>query len=263
MTETPDRPLSDDDIETVGEPAGSDIPAAGQDADGVDQGADADTQDHGPGGHDTDGTDGIRSDGTDGDGTDGVDGDSSGGDGTDGGDTDGTDSAGARINRPSWPRCVGDEDEFFAEYWGAAAPGPSRPLSGRLRRPADPGLRRRRDVGWFTYASVSARQGRHAPAAGVVHYHAADLRGTDHRVGQSAEVLAAIDDGATLVLQGMHRFRRSLRELCRGLEDRLGCPCQVNAYFTPPGQQYERAEERQQQRHRRIDACPLRRPGVR
>ena len=50
-----------------------------------------------------------------------------------------------------------------------------------------------------------------------------------------ARVLAAIDDGATLVLQGLHRFWEPLRRFVRGLETSLGHPCQVNAYFTPPG----------------------------
>lgn len=55
MSETPDQPLSDDDI--VGDGTGSDaVPASEQDADGVDHGQDADTEDHG-GGHDTDSTD--------------------------------------------------------------------------------------------------------------------------------------------------------------------------------------------------------------
>jgi hypothetical protein len=49
------------------------------------------------------------------------------------------------------------------------------------------------------------------------------------------KVLAAIDDGATLVLQGLHRFWEPLRLFVRGLETSLGHTCQVNAYFTPPG----------------------------
>lgn len=72
MTETPDRPLSDDDITTEGNQAVSEPHAdhdadgvdQGQDADGVDLGQDADTQDHG-GGQDTDSTDGVDADGTD------------------------------------------------------------------------------------------------------------------------------------------------------------------------------------------------------
>ena len=52
-----------------------------------------------------------------------------------------------------------------------------------------------------------------------------------------ARVLAALDDGATLVLQGLHRFWEPLRHFVRGLETSLGHTCQVNAYFTPPGAQ--------------------------
>jgi hypothetical protein len=58
MTETP---LSDDDITSDGPDP---VPPGEQDADGVDQGQDADTQDHG-GGTDTDSTDGVDADGTD------------------------------------------------------------------------------------------------------------------------------------------------------------------------------------------------------
>jgi hypothetical protein len=78
MTENPNGPLNDDDIETVG--GGSGGPAGdadGTDADGTD-GTDADG---------TDGTDSDGTDGTDSDGTDGTD-----ADGTDTTDTDGTDS---------------------------------------------------------------------------------------------------------------------------------------------------------------------------
>jgi len=60
MTDTPSQPLSDDDI-TRDRP---DVPPAEQDADGVGQGNDAATQDHG-GGADTDSTDGVDADGTD------------------------------------------------------------------------------------------------------------------------------------------------------------------------------------------------------
>jgi quercetin dioxygenase-like cupin family protein len=50
-----------------------------------------------------------------------------------------------------------------------------------------------------------------------------------------AKVLAAIDGGATLVLQALHRYWEPLRRFCRRLESELGHACQVNAYFTPPG----------------------------
>ncbi|HET6562996.1 MAG TPA: cupin domain-containing protein [Marmoricola sp.] len=51
------------------------------------------------------------------------------------------------------------------------------------------------------------------------------------------KVLALFDAGATVVLQGLHRYHPPLTELVRGLELALGHPCQANAYLTPPGSQ--------------------------
>jgi mannose-6-phosphate isomerase-like protein (cupin superfamily) len=51
------------------------------------------------------------------------------------------------------------------------------------------------------------------------------------------KALAMYDDGATLVLQGLHRYWAPLTTLVRRLELALGHPCQANAYLTPPGSQ--------------------------
>ncbi|HSJ22944.1 MAG TPA: cupin domain-containing protein [Nocardioidaceae bacterium] len=51
------------------------------------------------------------------------------------------------------------------------------------------------------------------------------------------KVLALFDGGATVVLQGLHRYWPPLTELVRDLELTLGHPCQANAYLTPPGSQ--------------------------
>lgn len=51
------------------------------------------------------------------------------------------------------------------------------------------------------------------------------------------KVIALFESGATLVLQGLHRYWPPLTELVRDLERRLGHPCQANAYLTPPGAQ--------------------------
>ena len=50
-------------------------------------------------------------------------------------------------------------------------------------------------------------------------------------------VLHLFDEGATVVLQGLHRYWPPLRELVADLELELGHPCQANAYLTPPGAQ--------------------------
>jgi bifunctional lysine-specific demethylase and histidyl-hydroxylase NO66 len=49
------------------------------------------------------------------------------------------------------------------------------------------------------------------------------------------KVLDLFDGGATVVLQGMHRYWPPLSDLVRDLELALGHPCQANAYLTPPG----------------------------
>ncbi|MBS3941113.1 MAG: cupin [Actinobacteria bacterium] len=49
-----------------------------------------------------------------------------------------------------------------------------------------------------------------------------------------AAVHAAFADGASIVLQGLHRSWRPVAELCRALEVELTHPVQANAYLTPP-----------------------------
>lgn len=136
-------------------------------------------------------------------------------------------------------RCVGDEQEFLDSAWG------QRPL---VRRAADTGE-------WFTdlldLADVDhlvTSSGMRTPALRLVKDGAAlppSSYTTSPTIGGAtvtgladpARVLAAVDDGATLVLQGMHRFWEPLRLFVRGIEAALGHACQVNAYFTPPGAQ--------------------------
>ena len=51
------------------------------------------------------------------------------------------------------------------------------------------------------------------------------------------KALALFDGGATVVLQGLHRYWPPLIDLVRDLELQLGHPCQANAYLTPRGAQ--------------------------
>jgi lysine-specific demethylase/histidyl-hydroxylase NO66 len=51
------------------------------------------------------------------------------------------------------------------------------------------------------------------------------------------KVFLLFDEGATVVLQGLHRYWAPLGELVADLELALGHPCQANAYLTPPGSQ--------------------------
>ncbi|WP_193045635.1 cupin domain-containing protein [Mycolicibacterium baixiangningiae] len=51
----------------------------------------------------------------------------------------------------------------------------------------------------------------------------------------SAKVLSRFADGATIVLQGLHRLWPPVIDFVRGIVDDLGHPVQANAYITPPG----------------------------
>ena len=53
----------------------------------------------------------------------------------------------------------------------------------------------------------------------------------------AGKVFALFDEGATVVLQGLHRYWQPLGALVGELELTLGHPCQANAYLTPPGSQ--------------------------
>jgi bifunctional lysine-specific demethylase and histidyl-hydroxylase NO66 len=50
-------------------------------------------------------------------------------------------------------------------------------------------------------------------------------------------VASLFEQGATIVLQAMHRWSEPVARFCRDLEVELGFPCQVNAYITPAGAQ--------------------------
>lgn len=52
-------------------------------------------------------------------------------------------------------------------------------------------------------------------------------------VADVPRVLAEVEAGATVVLQGLHLTHRPLAAYCRELEARLGHPAQANAYLTP------------------------------
>ncbi|MGH2808137.1 MAG: JmjC domain-containing protein [Actinomycetota bacterium] len=57
------------------------------------------------------------------------------------------------------------------------------------------------------------------------------------RVADPALVFDWFGDGATIILESLHRYSPPLREFCRALEGELRHATQVNAYITPPGAQ--------------------------
>jgi bifunctional lysine-specific demethylase and histidyl-hydroxylase NO66 len=143
-------------------------------------------------------------------------------------------SAGRPAPVPALARCVGDPDTFAAEHWGRA------PL---LTRGTDPGaFRDLLDLDGVD--ELLSRRGlrtpfiRMAKAGQVLDSSAFTAPG-----GVGAEisdqvrddkVAALFGDGATVVLQALHRTWPAVIDLCTRLGAELGHPVQANAYITPP-----------------------------
>ncbi|MEO8423552.1 MAG: cupin domain-containing protein [Actinomycetota bacterium] len=135
-------------------------------------------------------------------------------------------------------RCTGDPAAFLGRTWGArAAVHPAAEPHGfedlltlddvdriltttSLRTPAF----RLVKAGDQIPESAYTRSGRTGskPVSGMA---------------DAARIAELFDDGATIVLQGLHRNWEPVAGFCRALELQLGHPCQVNAYITPPGAQ--------------------------
>lgn len=151
-----------------------------------------------------------------------------------------TDPVQAGVGRRMDPlrRCIGDPEAFLSRTWGAsAAVHPAVEPRGfedlltlvdvdriltttSLRTPSF----RLVKAGQRIPESAYSRSGRTGskPVSGMA---------------DPARIAKLFGDGATIVLQGLHRNWEPVASFCRALELQLGHPCQVNAYITPPGTQ--------------------------
>jgi lysine-specific demethylase/histidyl-hydroxylase NO66 len=141
--------------------------------------------------------------------------------------------------RPALARCVSVEPAKFATaYWGRAPllsraaelPGGFRDLLSP--EDADELLSTR---GLRTPFLRVAKAGSLLPAARYTGGGGAGAEIEDQVLDE--KVLGLYADGATLVLQGLHRIWPPLVEFARSLGADLGQPLQVNAYLTPAGNQ--------------------------
>ncbi len=132
----------------------------------------------------------------------------------------------------SLARCVGAVDPFLAECWTRSvhlhSGGDFRDLLSledvdrilstmALRLPAFRLVKDGRTLDPSTYV----RSGR------------VGSKGIDDLI-DVGRVYAQFHDGATIVLQGLHRYWTPLTRFCRDLELALTQPTQANAYLTPP-----------------------------
>ena len=148
-----------------------------------------------------------------------------------------------RSGRGPLERCTGDPGSFLANDWGKRA---TVRRGGPTTTSAPAGfedLLSLDDVDRFlTTAALRTPFFRLVKAGAPIPESAYTRSGrTGSRevtgIADPARVAALFEDGATIVLQGLHRWSEPVARFCRDLELELGHPCQVNAYVTPPGAQ--------------------------
>ena len=144
-------------------------------------------------------------------------------------------------HRPALLRCIAtDPDKFAAAYWGRQ---PLLSRAGELAGPdgfadllspdaVDELLSRR---GLRTPFLRVARQGTVLPAGRFTGSGGAGAEVGDQVIDDKVMQLYA--DGATLVLQGLHRIWPPLIDFAGRLGADLRQPLQINAYLTPPASQ--------------------------
>ena len=140
--------------------------------------------------------------------------------------------------RAALERLVGDVEVFLDDVWAR------RPL---LTPGADPGQVR----ALLSVAAVDAllaERGQRTPTVRLVRSGETlppERYTTSARIGSrqlsdlldAGRIQAEYAAGATVSLQGLHRYWPPLTDLCRSLEALLSHPFQANAYLSPPGAQ--------------------------
>jgi lysine-specific demethylase/histidyl-hydroxylase NO66 len=148
-----------------------------------------------------------------------------------------------RSGRGPLERCTGDPRSFLANDWGKRAVRLGGPASTPVALAGFDDLLSLDDVDRFLTTTALrtpffrlVRAGDQIPESS---YTRSGRTGSREVAGiaNPARVAALFEDGATIVLQGLHRWSDPVARFCRDLELELGHPCQVNAYITPPGAQ--------------------------
>ncbi len=139
------------------------------------------------------------------------------------------------MNVPALERCVGDVGSFFDRYWGRA-PLLLAPAAGGFDDLAshDDLDRMVSSLGLRASSLRMVKDGSTIPASGYTRPPSG--RGTE-RLVDPGRVYERFSEGATIVLESLHRHWEPLTDFCRDLEISLGHRLQVNAYITPPGSQ--------------------------
>ncbi|HZB71135.1 MAG TPA: cupin domain-containing protein, partial [Acidimicrobiales bacterium] len=140
-------------------------------------------------------------------------------------------------DRAALARCVGDVDRFAGEVWGRAAllcRGEGAGFDDLLDLEAVDALVTGTVLRLPAFRLV--QDGRPLDPARYTRKMRLGGKPLDD-VADPAKVAACFAEGATLVLQGLHRSWLPLTRFCRSLERVLGHAVQANAYVTPAGAQ--------------------------
>ena len=127
-------------------------------------------------------------------------------------------------------------EEFLAEYWERKPLVVPRGEAGRF----DDLLSVRDVERLITETAIRLPSFRLVKAGATVSGYARDVSWRPEPftgVADVPRVLREFEDGATIVLQGLHHSWLPLARYCRHLEAYFGHPAQANAYFTPRGSQ--------------------------
>lgn len=143
--------------------------------------------------------------------------------------------------RPALQRCVGDVQGFFDAHWGRRpllleAAGTTTASGFDDLASLDDLDRMVSSLGLRASSLRMVRDGKTLPVASYTTSPGAKSRTTDPLV-HAVAVYDRFAEGATIVLESLHRYWRPLTDFCRDLELSLGHRLQVNAYVTPPGSQ--------------------------
>lgn len=144
----------------------------------------------------------------------------------------------SEAERSALSRCVGDREGFVRDAWGrrAVVHTGDDPFGFADLLTFDDVDRILSTTSLRTPAFRLVQAGRQIPESS---YTRSATTGSKPVTGiaDPARVFELFRGGATIVLQGLHRYLEPVTRFCRALEVELGHPCQVNAYITPPGAQ--------------------------
>ena len=137
-------------------------------------------------------------------------------------------------------RCVGDVDRFRERHWGRA-PLVHSEAAKRVHAFDDIASLNDLDhlvasVGLHASSVRMVRGGKAVPVSAYTDSAAKSSRLADPLVSAPL-VYERFSEGATIVLESLHRYWKPLTDFCRDLEIALGHRLQTNAYITPPNSQ--------------------------